>query len=222
MDMITLAMAKAYADSQRLGHVEPAKVVLDVGLTDGSNFEFNATGIELKAGETYTVVTESGSFNAVCNGVDGVLLYMGNTSLIDPDEGENTGENFCVFLNQDFGAWFGVAIDANGGGFIKVTTTETIHPIDPKYLPGVCLPVVELSTTLTNGVTFTEEENAALTAAFEGGVPVVMKFAMDGAGDNTVVFGRTAIEDIRGFSAVIAGAAVMLINDGTGWATVVE
>lgn len=44
---------------------------------------------------------------------------------------------------------------------------------------GVTLPVVELSTTLATGVTLTDEENAALTAAFESGLPVVVKCKVD-------------------------------------------
>lgn len=43
----------------------------------------------------------------------------------------------------------------------------------------VTLPVVELTTTLATGVTLTDEENAALTAAFESGLAVVVKCKVD-------------------------------------------
>lgn len=61
----------------------------------------------------------------------------------------------------------------------NVKFAETIHPIDPKFIPGVCLPVVELSTIITGGATFTDAENAALNEAAATGLPVVIKFDVE-------------------------------------------
>lgn len=41
---------------------------------------------------------------------------------------------------------------------------ETIVPIDPKYLPGVCLPVVELETVIENNAVLTAEESVMMAA----------------------------------------------------------
>ena len=61
--------------------------------------------------------------------------------------------------------------------------TETIHPIDPKFLPGVCLPVVELSTTLdigTEPVNLSAEDCSAMTAVASTGTPIALKYTLNG------------------------------------------
>ena len=178
MDLITLAMAKAYSNSKG-GYVEQSRKIFNIALTDGSNYDVVVTGKELTVGETYTVITESGSFSAVCKDFDGGAL-LGNLASINPS-GENTGESFVVYVGVEKGEAYGVAVDQNGGSFIKVITPETIHPIDPKYLPGVCLPVVELNIDAIIGeeVAFTDAENAALTACI--GMPFILK-----SGNSTV------------------------------------
>ena len=54
---------------------------------------------------------------------------------------------------------------------------NTTTPIDPKYLPGVCLPVVELSTEpgVGSGAKLTSTECAALNDAFNDQMPIVCK-----------------------------------------------
>lgn len=180
MDMITLAMAKAYTD-QKAGYTEPGKAIFNIALTDGSNYDVVVTGKELTVGETYTVITESGSFSAVCKDFNGGAL-LGNLASINPS-GENTGESFAVYVGVDKGEAFGVAVDQNGGSFIKITTPETIHPIDPKFLPGVCLPVVEIASAPypeSGTVELSAEESAKLDAAVAEGFPVVVKMTMFG------------------------------------------
>lgn len=67
-------------------------------------------------------------------------------------------------------------------GWTSEIKLETIHPIDPKFLPGVCLPVVELTTQPTaEGAPLTAEESANVQAALAMGVPCVVKFNIDGA-----------------------------------------
>ena len=51
--------------------------------------------------------------------------------------------------------------------------------INPSFLPGVCLPVVELSTTLESEAQYTEEECTTLTALFAMDVPVIIKCGVD-------------------------------------------
>ena len=60
---------------------------------------------------------------------------------------------------------------------ISVDFGETITPIDPKYLPGVCLPVVELTTQPTaEGAPLTEAEVNAFRSV--GDFPCVVKFTI--------------------------------------------
>ena len=69
--------------------------------------------------------------------------------------------------------------------------TKTIHPIDQKYLPGVCLPVLELSeeTCLAimadssgAGVQVTASEEAFFREVLAENVPCVVKASLSGVG----------------------------------------
>ena len=61
--------------------------------------------------------------------------------------------------------------------------TETITPIDPKYLPGVCMPVVEITSAeypfSGDTVALSAEESAKFAAAAETGLPVVIKLTLN-------------------------------------------
>ena len=92
--------------------------------------------------------------------------------------------------------------------------------IDPKYLPGVCLPVVELSTTFNVGSQFTDEESKILTAAFEKNTPVVFKCNADV--DNLGTFENTALvwcpitsDNSRVFIASFGGVGLQIAEIGS-------
>lgn len=77
------------------------------------------------------------------------------------------------------------SINADGSNCIYVTEingvlTETIHPIDPKFLPGAVVPVVELTTEpAAEGATLTAEESAMMEEVFATGLPFVLKCTFD-------------------------------------------
>ena len=56
----------------------------------------------------------------------------------------------------------------------KIQIAGTIVPIDQKYLPGVCLPVVELSTTFSPGTAIDGEDQKKLWDAYKNGAPAVI------------------------------------------------
>ena len=91
------------------------------------------------------------------------MTYMGST---------------VPFLVYSMGNLFVYSM-AGFGYCSKVEFAETIVPIDPKYLPGVCLPVVELSTVVSAGAALTEREMALLSAAYATGKPVVVSCVID-------------------------------------------
>ena len=72
---------------------------------------------------------------------------------------------------------------ANIAGFPDVYVTriefaETVHTIKPKFLPGVCLPVVELDTVpSSDGVELSEGDIAKLTE-LGSNFPFVLKFKL--------------------------------------------
>lgn len=137
MDMLTLAMAKAYSDSKG-GYTESQKVsILDVSLAEDAETPgftvyrdlSDATPFEL--GNTYTVHLDSGSYECVAKAMDGIGNVLGNTAF---GGGADTGETFLVAITGGIA----MVMDANCGTKASVTTNvETIVPIDQKYLPGV-------------------------------------------------------------------------------------
>lgn len=126
-------------------------------------------------GTSYTRTAKVFPFTDLANG-----FYVGN---LFPLGGEDTGEPFALLSTyDDDGNFMGfIAVDVynfNGDSTHRIGCSvfaETIHPIDQKYLPGVCLPVVEVSTTLSTGAFLTDEESAKLTEAYAAECPVVIK-----------------------------------------------
>lgn len=176
MDAETLAMAKAYSDSKG-GYAKPGEVLAKVNLepddlTGAYNFIDGKIGLEV--GNTYTVTTDSGKYSCVCQEYDGDI-YIGNHDVLDGVS--DSGERFCIceYSETEGGetVWFTDFCDLDGGKTIAVSSTETIVPIDPKFLPGVCLPVVEITSEVAEGTIFNETESAALDAAC--GSPAIIK-----------------------------------------------
>lgn len=186
MDMIALAMAKAYTDSQRLAyatketkvHLECPKILLGGsppnGHWDSDNGLFGAEGqpkaITLTNGKTYFVTTESGTFSAICE-----CTYKSFET-----EAVLEGESFryrVVSSNDGIDIYFAEATDNNGGNtFIISGEVETVVPIDPKYLPGVCLPYVELEVLLGPEEVELSEADAEKMSTI-GLTPCIIKFS---------------------------------------------
>ena len=85
------------------------------------------------------------------------------------------------------------------------------------------LPVVELSTPIENGAELTAEENALLSAAFEKGMPIVLKcknvthtngFATSNA---AFIAGRAVTSGMNTISFSVGSMIFMFAYVGTGW-----
>ena len=143
------------------------KELLNVSLTEGM---YQAEGtIGLVEGKTYTVTTDSGTFEGVCkvetaDSDDPTIYYIGNMAVIFGDEADDTGESY--FVAEADGVV--MAVDGNENG-TKLVISDKKPAINPEYLAGV--PVfVNITTSLTSTETaLTDEENAALNLAVERG-----------------------------------------------------
>lgn len=114
----------------------------------------------------------------------------------------------------------GTYVYAEGKNFytaeIRGVKTETIHPIDLKFIPGAVLPVVELSgETLmalieANGadVTLPEKNQSELNNALAQRMPIVVM-----AGDSSIV---VALEGVA-YSMTASGMTLRLFLSDTGW-----
>lgn len=107
----------------------------------------------------------------------------------------------------------------------KITyATETIHPIDPKFIPGAVLPVVELTTPPTEeGAPLTEAECAILDEVYATGMPVVVRFVAAvsevGTAQYGAVFTQTNIFGSKALAFDGGGIIFQLldINENTPW-----
>lgn len=180
MNLITLALAKKYTD-EKAGYVESAEKILDVALsnTDGISV-YEGAFIKLEVGKTYTVALASGSYTAVCKYAAGVGWMLGNQAIGGVSDAD-TGESFFFFAQQDEKQSVSFLIDVNGGNHCTISTAETIHTIDPKYIPGAVLPVVELSGVPSeHGYALTADESAVAETVMSACMPFVLRFTEDG------------------------------------------
>lgn len=231
MDILTLAMAKAYTDSQRIASAETNKYAIcdnfelmsdTQSSTTMSNKEHFVEGAKClvtiscyanfggteKISETYSAtVKRDGSSTG---------LYVGNLSKFK--DAENTGEKFLLYNKKNMLICFAEHLLPSASGICWITcevVEETIHPIDPKYLPGVCLPVVEIA----DYTALTEAECAALDKAESNNAPIVVKFNFNGI-DICCALARMNAEGITIFSGVqllLETTWKIVLNNEGGW-----
>lgn len=214
MDVITLALLNKLKKSGSVGYSEK-KVILKAELVDSQYLEQGKL-IGLEVGKTYTVVVDSGKYEAVCKKIDGTT-YLGNLYIVDPEVAEDTGECFFVgdLVTEEDRDGF-CAFVTDGSTSISIET-ETIHPIDQKYLPGVCLPVVEIATQPTDeGAPLTAEESAKMDEVAAMGLPIVCRAKIDDEASITAVLFIIKSETGTAYSCVLEGASqlsILTIND---------
>ena len=183
MDMITLAMAKKYADSQRLGYVTEVTVMLDADTEIDDDMGGSFVGIEpadenmLEAGKSYTVTTDSGTYTAVCSALGDSSFVVGNAKVFGLVD---TGESFGVFLFYESSNWVFLCLDYNGGSHMRVAEVGAVHTIDPKYLPGAEIIDMTEATSVEIPLAFAEEIKAN---ALAGKTPCAIKAALTTGGD---------------------------------------
>ena len=146
-------------------------------------------------------------------------VVYGNLSIAG--EPEDTGEPF-LFMYEDSEVWEGL-FKGEAGFSVTLsawTQTEKTTPISDKYLPGVCLPVVELTTEIANEVVLTAEESAKLTAAAEQRLPAVLRFPF---ADNTMtaVAVLSEADSASGFGIVMGIQSIQFFNEGGTWSVVI-
>ena len=190
MDIKTAALAASMIEdnltkSGQIGRTEQNVFRFD-GNTEGKASLDDLVLVSAKTPDLLTFVRATGV-------VGGVNVEITADSLtFETSEGESTA-NFAFFNDIPIFATVvgsdveqlpnGLYLFSNDEGYISyIEFAETIHPMDSKYLPGVCLPMVELTTEpgLNAETDLTAAECATLNAAYEKKVPIVCGFSFFG------------------------------------------
>jgi hypothetical protein len=171
----------------------------------------------------YTVTLNGEQYKVKSVGVDvggGVLLvFVGNLNMMLPDF-PATSEPFVIAYAPDSAATVLTHKDGDIGTItISISEeTETIHPIDPKYLPGVCLPVVEISGDIdveNMRIPCTAAESVVLDAAAESCMPVVLKIS-------ALVISAVAAFTDGGYIFSFNGITISCTSSDKGWLVILE
>lgn len=193
MDLLTLSLAKRYADEQRVAYTElergsiswdgnvdgRAKFPLEYLGSGGFLYHISSTflrpsdidqltafnpetGVHSSVKVTEFVVEPGvtivyGEYMSAIGGTSGIMALSINGAVDDLPPGTYVFHRDTDYIENIYG-----------------TVIETIHPIDPKYLPGVCLPVVELSTVASDTQTNLTAEEAEKIKALNG-APCIIK-----------------------------------------------
>lgn len=225
MDLLTLAMAKAYTD-QKAGYVETKKTVLtfDGDLTGKDVLHLNEAIKMVKLSDNAFEASDLIGFTIYTrrdtNGVtviEETSNYTKDKLFISTQEETNSWtaslskdvEPVIQCLKEDFifdggsiakGLYVGYAsAESDTMSYVSYVSkvefvTEIVHTIDPKFLPGVCLPVVDLIgyEENTNGEhisVYIEGANAEiLNAAMEQKIPCFVKFSVSVLGVDFALF----------------------------------
>ena len=184
----------------------------------------------LPHGQLWEEISNGDICKVVFDGAEYTILAVvtNNEIEIGNIEGTDDGVPF-LFHFFDTGAEWQLTINAMGAetehSFALYLQTETIHPIDKKYLPdmgGGGLPVVELETAINSTENgdggWTGADADKITAAYELGTPVIFKFTANGT-EYTQIFSRAFKDgELYAFqSAMFFGgqaALVMIVRAG--------
>lgn len=103
-----------------------------------------------------------------------------------------------------------------GSAYVLIWGNETIHPIDPKFIPGAVLPVVEITTELPEDGTetaLTEVESAKLEEANAMKMPCVIRCRTESLPEMSTLFAWGGNQFVTNFDAFTIG----YMKTDNGW-----
>ena len=243
MDMITLAMAKAYTNTQRLGYAETERVNVMELLTLTLQFgQFTApSNIELfQAGKSYAVKWNGVEYICIAQKIEqeGVTaIGVGDLTMVG---GTGNGEPFFVLKTPEAI----VVMDFLSTGVEKTKAqlaideiNEIIHTIDPKFIPGP--KVIDLTKYLTPDHEVDSFNGALMRLFFNGGGFIdlpdsttfwqdvntsrPLQLAIDGTAIGYLVFAdvNCRTKDLTGVLLILVATAVVYTENGPARATII-
>ena len=146
----------------------PSDVLKEVTLDD-SGYYISTEPIGLIEGQKYSIITSSGTFESIGQTIEDDIVAIGNINILD-DGWDGSGESYLI-VEADGQIVFA---DATNTG-TKMILCGPKPVIKTEYLPGVCLPVVELETTISKDAALSDADKAKLSAI--NGSPFILKTA---------------------------------------------
>lgn len=230
MNIIDAIMGKNMAIDELLknggvGYTESGQTILDVDLVKVDDaglmaYEEFPTNIRLVEGKTYTITTNSGTYTEKCISLyDGGVNFIGNPRLIGLAD---TGQSFCVYVAAEDEDIVCAAFDYNGSSHMTVSEAETVHTIDPMYMPVVEItsadyPAGELPGT---SVSLSEEESAQLSAFAKAKVSVPIRLKVNAGEMGTMeicgVFNYMNFGGMNMYQATLTDIDMAFIDEGGG------
>ena len=145
------------------GSGEPIDIAWFVeGQQDGGVTIWYALAITpLVEGNTYNIITDSGTYNAVCKVIemDGQSGYaIGNVGALMGDESLVTDDSFMFISGAEGSEQITMAADFNGGSTFIISEGQTIHKIDPKFLPEGGFGYEDIATVFDDVITFSNNQ----------------------------------------------------------------
>lgn len=203
--------------SGAVGHTEISQNVLLDGVFEVPEVEsgpsaFECRYLEIKVGDNVTVKWNGVQYTCVAFDIEGSIGF-GNLAVMGADI--NTGEPF-LFSNavyeDDTSAGIFLTYEHGSVTVTVSVTTEIVHPITPKFLGEVVLPVVEIADITA----ITLEESLAITSL--GGRPIIVK-SSDETGSVGIVCSYISRQDgVRFYSGLAASNVFVLrCDDGVAW-----
>lgn len=184
-----------------------------VNLNTIESMSFQVDGEPLDVQKSDTFIADEGDVAVLFWGDDYSNPFIVSIFADVPDVGEK-GTYIPVYKNKDGVTSCCMQFTYND---------ETITPIDPKYLPSVCLSVVELSEGINpikvamGAQQFTADDCAALDAAAKKGMPIIIKISADGI--LAMYLGSFCVEDGQYmFIIALGGSAIIITGKGDTWA----
>ena len=231
MDIITLAMLNGLKKSGGVGYttietvLAPGVLTFD-GSIDGREYvSLGGAGYAVKLLDRVIDPSEatSATLVATLNGkvfdertytsAEELASVISLEGLVWPVTEEMVEQAAADGLTLTVGTWVVMQVEQQSGGEIRYyateihgvlmpTETETIHPIDPKFLPGVCLPVVEITTSHVQEATpLNEVDSATMEAMVESGAQfILVTMIVGGFVAGNTILRRADIEGVPTFS----------------------
>lgn len=227
--------ARMLGKSGAAGHVAPARVIpydirntTEEDILEDTYVKISDELIDLTAVSEITTSDRSGGTVTMTKDMFSVRTVNEYRKVLDCTV---EGETIPVLMVQDFSTheWADTPIAKEQTGtyvmtlldFGNIKLAETIHPIDKKYLPGVCLPVVELGTLPFDGSSTITDETV-INALDNSETPLLAHFDANGVATTYALVSKCASSDIVMWlgSFVLEGVTILRLQKTDGqWQT---